>query len=566
MKERWVKQYDAEVPAEVDVDQYESLIPYIEESLQKYAERPAFMNLRHQLSYAEVDKQSKDFAAFLQQELGLKKGDRFAIMLPNLLQYVVAMFAAIRAGLIVVNVNPLYTTRELAHQLKDSGAKALLVLANFAKVAQMALPQTEVSHVIVTQLGDALPFFKASLLNFVVKRVKKMVPRWRIPGAYRYRAALARGAQQSFTPVRSSLEEIAFLQYTGGTTGLAKGAMLTHRNLLANSLQLRAWVDPMLNKDKAEVVVTPLPLYHIFSLTVSCLALLQEGPNNILITNPRDVPTFVNELSRHRFSMMIGVNTLFNALLNDPNFAKIDFSAFRFGLSGGMALQRSVSERWKAVTGVNLIEGYGLTEASPVVSAPPMTTDHFTGSIGIPIPSTECAVMNDDGEVPLGEEGELCVRGPQVMKGYWNRPEATDKMITQGGWLHTGDIAREDKDGYFYLLDRMKNMIVVSGFNVYPNEVEEIVSQMPEVDEVAAIGMADPKSGERVKLFVVKKGLEVTKEQIRTYCQANLTHYKIPKVIEFRDELPKSNVGKVLHRQLRDAEAQAEQTPNGVPQ
>ena len=562
MNKDWLKHYDKGVPAEIKMDQYQNLADYLEKSFEKFADRPAFMNLRHQLTYAQINQQSKNFAAFLQVELGLKKGDRFAIMLPNLLQYVIAMFAAIRAGIIVVNINPLYTARELEHQLKDSGSKALLVLENFAHVAEKALPKSDVKHVIVTQLGDSLPRLKAGLLNFVVKRIKKMVPRWHIPKVYHFRAALAKGGKSTFTPVTMTQEDIVFLQYTGGTTGVAKGAVLTHRNILANSLQMLAWIGPFLDSSKTELVITALPIYHIFSLIVSCLALMHEGPNNVLITNPRDSPRFIEELSRHKFSMMCGVNTLFNSMLNEPAFEKIDFSQFRFGLSGGMALQRSVSERWKTLTGVNIIEGYGLTEASPVVSAPPMSTDHYTGSIGIPIPSTECAVMNDDGEVPLGEEGELCVRGPQVMQGYWNRPEATDKIITHGGWLHTGDIAREDENGYFYLLDRKKNMIVVSGFNVYPNEVEEIVSQMPEVDEVAAIGIADEKTGERVKLFIVKKAADLTKEKIKEFCYEKLTRYKVPKEIEFRDELPKTNVGKVLHRQLKDEEEKQMQVTN----
>lgn len=563
MNKSWIKHYDAGVPAEVKLDEYQSLADYLSKSFDKFAKQPAFANLGCQLSYAEIEKKSRDFAAFLQDELKLKKGDRFAIMLPNLLQYVIAMFAALRAGLVVVNVNPLYTTRELVHQLKDSGAKALLVLANFASVAQMALPESEVEHVIVTQIGDAFPLLKASLVNGVVKYIKKMVPKWHIEGTYHFRQVLQKGEKLKFFPVESHLKDIAYLQYTGGTTGVAKGAILTHGNMLANIKQLHVMIKPFLNPDKPELIVTALPLYHIFSLTVSCWVLLQDGANNVLITNPRDISHFIKQISKLKFTTMIGVNTLFNALLNHPDFAKVDFTHYRFGLSGGMALQRVVSEHWKKVTGVNLIEGYGLTEASPVVSAPPISTDHYTGSIGLPLPSTECAVMDDDGEVPLGEEGELCVRGPQVMQGYWQRPDATDKVITGEGWLKTGDIAREDENGYFYLVDRKKNMIVVSGFNVYPTEIEEIVSQLPGINEAAAIGIADDKAGERIKLFVVKKDANLTAEAVKQFCYERLTRYKVPKEIEFRDELPKSNVGKILHRQLRDEEQQKARVANG---
>ena len=554
MDKIWLNSYDQGVPAEIDLAGYNSLTEYLEKNLTDFAPFPAYENMGCVLSFAEIDQQSKAFAAYLQNNLGLKKGDRFAIMLPNLLQYVIAMFAALRAGLVVVNVNPLYTTRELAHQLDDSGAKAILVLENFANVVQMALPKTEVEHVIVTQIGDAYPRVKSVLVNFVVKYIRKMVPKWSIPGAVHFRQVMKKGAAQAFKPVEIGLDDIAYLQYTGGTTGVAKGAVLTNRNMLSNIMQLHAWVKPFLIPGKKEILLTSLPLYHIFSLTVNCWTFLQEGAKNILITNPRDIPGFIKEMSKSNFTTTTGVNTLFNALLNSPDFPKIDFSKARFILSGGMALQRAVSERWKKLTGLNLVEGYGLTEASPVVSVPPMTTESYTGSIGIPLPSTECAVMDDDGEVPQGQEGELCVRGPQVMQGYWKRPEATDKVISKGGWLHTGDIARMDERGYFFIVDRKKNMIVVSGFNVYPNEIEEVISAMPEVAEVAAIGIPDEKTGEKIKLFVVKKDDELTKEKIVTYCYTKLTRYKVPKIIEFREELPKSNVGKILHRVLRDEE------------
>ena len=473
-------------------------------------------------------------------------------MLPNLLQYVIAMFAAIRAGLIVVNVNPLYTTRELAHQLKDSGAKALLVLANFANVAQMAIPNSDVEHVIVTRIGDAFPTIKASIVNFVVRYIKKMEPAWHIPNVHYYRDAQKAGVKMPFNPVDINLYDVAYLQYTGGTTGVSKGAILTHYNLLANIEQLISWVKPFLVENSREVMVTSLPLYHIFSLTVNCWTFFQVGASNVLITNPRDIGAFIKEIKDLKFSTTTGVNTLFNALVEHPDFSKVDFSNLRFVISGGMALQRKVSEKWQKITGVNIVEGYGLTEASPVVSAPPITTERYTGSIGLPLPSTECAVMDDDGEVEQGKEGELCTRGPQVMQGYWNRPDATSKVISKDGWLRTGDIAKMDEKGYFYLVDRQKNMIVVSGFNVYPNEIEEVVSQMPTVREVAAIGIADARTGERIKLFVVKKDESLTKEDVIAHCYKELTRYKVPKDVEFRDELPKTNVGKILHRVLRE--------------
>ena len=548
----WLKHYDNGVPAEISVNKYSSLADYLDKNCKKFANSPAFSNLGYSITYAELDQKSRDFAAYLQNELGLKKGDRFAIMLPNLLQYVIAMFAAIRAGLIVVNVNPLYTTRELAHQLKDSGAKALLVLANFANVAQMAIPNSDVEHVIVTRIGDAFPTIKASIVNFVVRYIKKMEPAWHIPNVHYYRDAQKSGVKMPFNPVDINLYDVAYLQYTGGTTGVSKGAILTHYNLLANIEQLISWVKPFLVENSREVMVTSLPLYHIFSLTVNCWTFFQVGASNVLITNPRDIGAFIKEIKDLKFSTTTGVNTLFNALVEHPDFSKVDFSNLRFVISGGMALQRKVSEKWQKITGVNIVEGYGLTEASPVVSAPPITTERYTGSIGLPLPSTECAVMDDDGEVEQGKEGELCTRGPQVMQGYWNRPDATSKVISKDGWLRTGDIAKMDEKGYFYLVDRQKNMIVVSGFNVYPNEIEEVVSQMPTVREVAAIGIADARTGERIKLFVVKKDESLTKEDVIAHCYKELTRYKVPKDVEFRDELPKTNVGKILHRVLRE--------------
>lgn len=556
MNKVWLKNYDKGVPAEISSIPYSSLADLLEQNIRKYPDNLAFSNLGYSLTYADIDKKSRDFAAYLQNELQLKKGDRFAIMLPNLLQYIIAMFAAIRAGIIIVNVNPLYTTRELAHQLKDSGAKALLVLANFANVAQLAIPNTDVKHVIVTRIGDAFPFLKAHIVNFVVRYIKKMEPQWHIPGVTYYRQAVKKGASLPFELVDICNEDIAYLQYTGGTTGVSKGAVLTHKNLLANLTQMLVWVKPFLNPHQPEVMVTALPLYHVFSLTVNCWTFFQTGAHNVLITNPRDIGGFIKQIKNLKFSTTTGVNTLFNALLNHPDFRKIDFSNLRFVISGGMSLQKVIAEKWKKMTGVNIVEGYGLTEASPVVSAPPMSNDHFTGSIGIPLPSTECAVMDDDGIVEQGKEGELCVRGPQVMQGYWNLPDATSKVIAKDGWLRTGDIARMDENGFFYIVDRQKNMIVVSGFNVYPSEIEEVVSRMPEVDEAAAIGVSDRSTGERIKLFIVKKQQSLTKEKIIEHCYKQLTRYKVPKDIEFRDELPKSNVGKILHRKLRDEEEQ----------
>ncbi len=554
MDKIWLTSYDTGVPVDISINEYKNLLDYLAKNVAKYADLPAFANVGVELTYREVDQLSLKFAAFLQNDLHLKKGERFAIMLPNLLQYVIAMFGALRAGLIVVNVNPLYTTRELEHQLKDSGASALLLLENFANVAQLALPNTDIKHVIVTEIGDACSFFKAKIVNFVVKYVKKMVPQWSIPGCHYYRNIIKQSDCHKFTPVAIDASDLAYLQYTGGTTGVSKGAMLTHGNMLANILQLGAWIAPFLKSDQKEVVVTALPLYHIFSLTVNCWFFLGVGGKNILITNPRDITSFVKELARSKFTGTTGVNTLFNALNNNPEFAKIDFSTVRYVISGGMALQRAVAERFAQITGVNIAEGYGLTEASPVVTCTPISTKQYTGSIGLPLPSTEVAIFHDDTELPLGSRGELCVRGPQVMKGYWNRDDATQKMISREGWLHTGDIAYMNEKGYVYVVDRMKNMIVVSGFNVYPNEIEDVVAQLPGVKEVAAIGLPDVRSGEKIKLFIVKNDHALTEKQVIDYCHTQLTRYKVPKDIEFRDELPKSNVGKILHRKLREEE------------
>lgn len=555
MDKIWLKQYDPGVPTEISLDKYKSLVDYLNQNLKKYASREAFVNLGHSMTYADIDKKSEEFAAYLQTELGLKKGDRFAIMLPNLFQYIIAMFAALRAGLVVVNVNPLYTARELTHQLKDSGSRALFILENFASVAQEALKEVNVEHVIITQIGDGFPCLKAKLINFAVKHVKKMVPKWDIAGVHHYPAAMKIAKNCVFKPVELTVNDMAYLQYTGGTTGVSKGAVLTHGNMLSNVLQLLGWFLPYANPAKQEVVVTALPLYHIFSLTVNCWLFLDTGAKNYLISNPRDIGHFIKEIKDIKFTTTTGVNTLFSALNNHPDFVKVDFSELKYVISGGMALQGAVALRWKEITGVNIVEGYGLTEASPVVSCTPLRNEHFTGSIGLPVPSTDVAIMDDDGNIlPFGKEGELCVRGPQVMAGYWQNQEATDNVMFHGEWLRTGDVARIDDKGFVYIVDRKKNMIVISGFNVYPNEIEEVVSQMPQVAEVAAIGVADEKTGERIKLFVVKKDDALTKEEIVNFCYSKLTRYKVPKDVEFMKELPKSNVGKILHRALRDQE------------
>jgi long-chain acyl-CoA synthetase len=550
----WLKSYDASTPAEIHLESTDSLVSYFEQNAAKYANKVALHNFGAELTYAQLDENSRQFAAFLQSQLGLKKGDRFAIMLPNLLQYVVALIGALRAGLIIVNINPLYTAPEVQHQLKDSGANTILVLANFASVVQAALPGTHIQKVIVTEIGDMLPPLKRTLVNFVIKYIKRMVPAYQFPKLYHFRSALQHGEKLTFAPLALTTKDIAFLQYTGGTTGVAKGAILTHGNMLANVKQLYAWMPPM-PKDLQNVMVTALPLYHIFSLTVNLWMFLQDGVKNYLITNPRDVSGFIKELNKSKFTVTTGVNTLFSALMNHPDFAKVDFSHLRYVVAGGMALQTPVAEQWQKITGVCLTQGYGLTEASPVTSCMPVLAPKFTGSIGLPLSSTEMAIMDDAGNIlPPDTRGELCVRGPQVMQGYWNQPEATAQVLTKDAWLRTGDIAKMDKDGYFYIVDRKKNMIIVSGFNVYPSEIEEVLVQMPQIKEVAVIGINDAHSGERVKAFVVKKDPDLTAEQVIDFCHQNLTRYKVPRDIEFRDELPKSNVGKILHRVLQEEE------------
>lgn len=553
MQKPWLNSYPKGVPETINPDVYASIVQVFNESCETYSTKPAFTNMGTTLTYQQLDEQSRDFAAYLQNNLGLKKGDRFAIMLPNTLQYPVALFGALRAGLTVVNVNPLYTARELSHQLKDSGAEGILILANFAHVLEQVISETDVKHVIVTELGDLFPFPKGILINSVLKYIKKMVPAWNIPSAKYFKQVIKSGSEMTFEPVKLKGEDIAFLQYTGGTTGVAKGAMLTHRNMVANMEQASAWLGNMLELGE-ETIITALPLYHIFSLTANCMVFMKSGGLNVLITNPRDIPGFVKVLKKTKFTAITGVNTLFNALLNHDDFKTIDFSSLKICLGGGMAVQRAVAEKWQDVTGTTLVEAYGLTETSPAACINPLTLESYNGSIGVPIPSTEAKIISDSGEeVPTGEPGELMIRGPQVMKGYWGRPEATAKTITEDGWLHTGDIAKIDEKGFVYIVDRKKDMILVSGFNVYPNEIEDVVASHPSVLEVAAVGVPDNHSGEVVKIFVVKKDEKLEDAELIEFCREHLTGYKVPRFVEFRDELPKTNVGKILRRELKEA-------------
>ena len=557
----WLDHYPQGIPAEIDLDAYASVAAVLEEACQRFRDRPAFASFGKQLSYGQIDALSRRFAGYLTGALGLGKGDRIAIMMPNVLQYPIALFGALRAGLVVVNTNPMYTARELKHQLLDSGAKAIVVLDNFAATLQQVVADTPVQHIVTTGIGDLLGFPKGALVNFVLKHVKKMVPAYSLPHAVRFRDALARGAAHPLPEVQLGHDDIAFLQYTGGTTGVAKGAMLSHGNMVANMLQAGAWIAQNA-KQGEEVIITALPLYHIFSLTANGLVFMRLGGLNWLITNPRDMPGFVKELKASRFTALTGVNTLFNGLLNTPGFAEVDFSRLHLTLGGGMAVQRAVAERWKKVTGCPLVEAYGLTETSPAACINPLDLKDYNGSIGLPIPSTDVAIWSEDNRpLPAGEVGELIVKGPQVMRGYWNRPDETAKVLGADGWLHTGDIAKMDANGYFYIVDRKKDMILVSGFNVYPNEVEDTVMQHPGVAEVAAVGVPDEHSGEVVKLFVVRKDPGLTVEALKQFCHDNLTGYKRPKFVEFRDALPKSNVGKILRRELRDEKKAAVAAP-----
>jgi len=551
----WLASYPKGVPAEIDPNQYRSVAALLEECCDRFRHRPAFTNMGRRLTYGDLDRLSATFASFLLNDLRLAKGDRVALMMPNLLQYPVAIMGVLRAGLTVVNTNPMYTARELKHQLDDSGAKAIVVLDNFAATVAEVVGGTPCRHVICTGVGDMLGFPKSAITNFVVRHVKKMVPAYSLPQAIRFADAMKRGERAKAPRVDVGPDDIAFLQYTGGTTGVAKGAMLTHRNMVANMLQAFAWISPNMREGE-EVVVTALPLYHIFALTANFLTFARVGGFNHLITNPRDMPAFVRAIRHARFTALTGVNTLFAGLLNTPGFENVDFSQLRLTLGGGMAVQRAVAERWKKATGCTLAEAYGLTETCPAVCINPLDIPEYNGSIGLPVPSTEVSIQDDDGKhLATGEVGELCVRGPQVMKGYWNRPDETAKVLSADGWLRTGDIARIDEKGYVYIVDRKKDMILVSGFNVYPNEIEDVVAQMPGVLEVAAVGVPDEKSGEAVKLVIVKKDPGLTEEAVRAHCKANLTGYKLPRYVEFRASLPKTNVGKILRRELRKSAA-----------
>jgi long-chain acyl-CoA synthetase len=549
MEKIWLKSYRAGIPAEIDLHEYASLNDVLAQSCRKFKDRPAFRNLGSTITYAELDRQSRHFAAWL-QSLGLAQGARVALMMPNVLQYPVALFGILRAGMIVVNVNPLYTPHELEHQLKDSGAAAIIVLENFAHVLEKVLANTAVKHVVTTQVGDLLTPPRRLMVNFAVRYVEKLVPEWRIGNAIAFRLALDRGASRSLDEAAPSHSDVAFLQYTGGTTGISKGAMLTHGGLIANMLQASAWSRGVLEEGR-ETVVTALPMYHVFSLTANCLLFIKLGGLNLLITNPRDMPGFVKELLKTPWTTITGVNTLFNGLLNTPGFEAVDFSRLKFALGGGAAIHRPVAERWQAVTGRPIVQGYGLTETSPFVSCNPLDIA-YTGSIGLPLPSTEIAMMDAQSrELPPGAEGEICVKGPQVMAGYWQMPGETAAAFTPDGWLRTGDIGIMDADGYMRITDRKKDMILVSGFNVYPNEVEGVIAAMPGIIECGVIGVPDSVTGETVKAFVVRDNPNLTAEQIIAFCRENLTKYKVPKIVEFRSELPKTPVGKILRRELR---------------
>lgn len=556
MERIWLKHYPKGVPAEIDFSRYRSLGDLFEQSAKAFAANPAYQNMGRVLTFGELDTMTRNVGAWLQSR-GLKEGARVAVMLPNCLQYPVFMFGALRAGFTVVNVNPLYTPRELEHQLKDSGAEAIVVLENFAHVLAQVVGDTRVKHIVVASLGDLLGL-KGVAVNFVLRHVRRMVPAWSLPSAVKFNAMLKEGASLELRPTDVGHDDIAFLQYTGGTTGLAKGAMLLNRNILANLEQASAWVSPFLRSDDDQIIITALPLYHVLSLTANCLLMMKIGGLNILITNPRDIPAFVSELRRHRFTMITGVNTLFNALMNHPDFTKIDFSGLRISMGGGMAVQKAVADRWKQLTGCTLVEAYGLSETSPAVTINPFDLAEYNGAIGLPVPSTDIEIRDDSGaELPPGEAGELCVRGPQVMKGYWNQPEETARVLDARGFFSTGDVAAVDDKGFVRIVDRKKDMISVSGLKVFPNEVEGVVAMHPGVLECAVIGVPDEHSGESVKLFVVRKDPALTEDVLRAHCHANLTGYKRPKHIEFRTELPKTNVGKILRRALRDEPGQA---------
>lgn len=546
----WQKKYPTDVEYDIDPSKYRSVVELLVQSVKKYSDNPAYVNFGRTLSFNDIDRYSRDFAAYLQNS-GLKPGDRIALQMPNLLQYPIALFGSLRAGLIVVNTNPLYTPREMEHQFKDAGVKAIVILANFASNLEKILHSTNIQHVIITEMGDQIGGVKGKLVNFIVKKIKKMVPHYHIPMGLRYTDVLNQGEKLAFDPIEIKPTDTAFLQYTGGTTGVAMGATLSHKNIVSNMLQIREWMKPRL-KELEEVVITALPLYHIFALTVNCLCMLQLGAKNILITNPRDLGSFIKELKKYPFTFISGVNTLFNGLLNHPKFKEINFQFLKVSVGGGMAVQKFVAEKWEDVTGCPLVEGYGLSETSPVLSCNPIDGNHQIGTIGLPVPGTEMTVFDDNGKkVKIGEAGEICARGHQIMKGYWNREEDTKNAYFKD-WFRTGDIGIMRDDGYFKIVDRKKDMILVSGFNVYPNEIEDVVALHEGVLEVAAIGMSDERTGESIKLYITKKEPGLTKEEILNHCKENLTKYKVPKQIEFLEELPKSNVGKIIRRILRE--------------
>lgn len=551
MEKVWLKTYPKDIPAEIGIDHVPSLVALFEKACKDYAGQTAYISMGKEMSYRQLDEASRAFAGWL-QSLGMKRGDRVALMMPNLLQYPVALFGTLRAGCVVVNCNPLYTPRELEHQLKDSGAAAIVIVENFAHVLEQVIARTSVRHAIVTPMGEMIGGLKGAIVNFVVRHVKKMVPAWKVPGATNFNSALSAGRRFGFTPMTLGHDDIAFLQYTGGTTGISKGAMLTHGNICSNVMQAHAWIRNKV-QDGKEFIITALPLYHIFALTANCLTFLMIGARNLLIANPRDIPNFIKEWRKYPVTVLTGVNTLFNALMNNPEFAKLDFSTMNVTLGGGMAVQAPVAERWLKVTGNPLIQAYGLTETSPAATINPLDQQVFNGSIGLPISSTEVSIRDDNGhEVQLMQVGEICIRGPQVMSGYWQRREETELVLGPDGFLRTGDMGYMDKDGYVFVVDRKKDMILVSGFNVYPNEVEEAVAMHAGVIEVAAIGVADEHSGEAVKIFVVRKDPLLTETMLIEHCRTVLTGYKLPKHVEFRDDLPKTNVGKILRRALKD--------------
>jgi long-chain acyl-CoA synthetase len=546
----WQKKYPTGVENDIDPSKYDSVVELLVQSVKKFSDNPAYVNFGRTLSFNDIDRYSRDFAAYLQNS-GLKPGDRIALQMPNLLQYPIALFGSLRAGLIVVNTNPLYTPREMEHQFKDAGVKAIVILANFASNLEKILHNTNIQHVIITEMGDQIGGLKGKLVNFIVKKVKKMVPKYNIPMGLKYRDILDKGGRLAFEPIEIKSSDTAFLQYTGGTTGVAMGATLSHKNIVSNMLQIREWMKPKL-KELEEVVITALPLYHIFALTVNCLCMLQLGAKNILITNPRDLGSFIKELKKYPFTFISGVNTLFNGLLNHPKFKEINFEFLKVSVGGGMAVQKFVAEKWEDVTGCPLVEGYGLSETSPVLSCNPIDGNHKIGTIGLPVPGTEMTVLDDNGKkVKTGEAGEICARGHQIMQGYWNKAEDTRNAFFDN-WFRTGDIGIMMDDGYFKIVDRKKDMILVSGFNVYPNEIEDVVALHESVLEVAAIGIPDERTGESIKLFITKKDPALTKEEIINHCRENLTKYKVPKQIEFLEELPKSNVGKIIRRILRE--------------